>query len=103
MRFTLEDLDKALKHKNICVSIYGDKNVVKHSSPTTVFKRHREITIKGIIYKIGWYINQCELKIGALTVLFNSVKQASTWPNSAKMNLQFYDKNRAVCCILRIE
>lgn len=97
MSFSIEDLDKALTHKNIIVSTYGGKDTL------IIFKRYREIIINGVMYTIHWYMNECYLRTKTLTIPFRSVKQASTWPNGAKMNLQFYDKNSVICCILKIE
>lgn len=95
--FSIEDLDKVLTHKNITVSKYGDKDKL------VIFRRHREVIINGVMYTISWYINDCYLKTKDLEIPFRKVRQTGTWPNGAKMNLQFYDKNEDVCCILRIE
>lgn len=97
MSFTLEDLDKALDHKNILVSAYGDIGV------TVFVKRHREVIINSIRYTINWYKDQCYLNTGDLIIPFSFVKQNDTWPNYAKMNLRFYDEAGNTCCILKIE
>lgn len=95
MNFSIEDLDKALAHKNILSTSYGHKS-------TVMFKRCREIIINKRMYHIEWYINKCFLYTMGLTIPFNFVKQANTWPNHSKMNLQFYNGS-GVCCILVLE
>ena len=96
MTFSLIDLDKELKHKNILVSAYSNSHV------PTFFKQHREVFIKGIMYKISWFLTICYLKTRELTIPFSYVKQENT-TNNAKMNLQFYNKSKEICCVLRIE
>lgn len=96
MNFSIEDLDRVLKHKNILSRPYGDGS-------STEFRRHRELIINQTMYGISWYINQCYLIRDKLTVPFSFVKQSNTWPNRAKTNLQFYNKKGDICCILMLE
>ena len=94
--FSTKDLDKALNHKNILVSSYGDKNC------STGFKRHREVIINGTMYKISWFVVTCYLKTKDLTISFKYVKRVNGWLKGSKVNLQFYDESDKVCCVLRI-
>ena len=95
MDFTMESLSKVLQHKNI-------RNIKTHN-PSESFDRVRCFVIDGKYYEIEWYCNGSYLKHGNMIVSFKCVKQSNTWPNRGKMNLQFYDLNRAVCCIIKIE
>ena len=93
--FSIESLDRVLDHPNIRV----DKMPVGDE----LFDRIRILTIDLHKYEIKWYKNICYLKHGSLIVPFRSVRQQNTWPNNAKMNLQFYGRNNWVCCVLKIE
>ena len=93
--FTLEELDKALTHKLI--------NVVNHTTKGETFERKRMFTLREQTFIIEWYINVCYLYIEKLTIPFHSVKQSGTWPNSAKLNLQFYNASGEACAILELE
>lgn len=92
--FSLCDLDKALEHKNIKVEKQpiGDE-----------LNRVRRFALNGKSYKIIWYINTCYLEHNDILVKFKKVIQKNTWPNRSKMNLQFYNDNNDVCCIISIE
>jgi hypothetical protein len=96
MNFSIEDLDRVLKHKNILLMPHGDNSSIE-------FRRRRDLIINGTMYIISWYINQCYLTRDRLTVPFSFVKQSNTWPNRAKTNLQFYNKKGDICCILMLE
>lgn len=92
---TIEQIDKQLTHPNVKVTMktLGDER----------FERIRELVIDGQTYTIEWWQNISYLRFGGLLVIFDSVKQTGTWPNSAKMNLQFYDDRGELCAVLPIE
>lgn len=96
MGFSIEDLDRALTHKNILSTSYGYKS-------TVIFKKCREIIINKKMYHIEWYRNKSYLCTEDLIIPFNSVKQEDTWSNHSKTNLQFYDGGGNICCILVLE
>ena len=94
MNFSLIGLDVALKHKKIKVE----------RRPTgDGLNRIRKFRLNGESYKIIWYINTCYLEHDDILVKFKRVDQKNTWPNRSKMNLQFYNDNNDVCCVIRIE
>lgn len=93
--FSIETLDKILTHPNINV---------KPSIPRDAhFDRFRYFTLDGTEYVIEWWVNICYLNIGGVIIPFNSVQQSGTWPNRAKLNLQFYDKQSNICCVIPLE
>ena len=54
-------------------------------------------------FQIQWWMNQCYLFAGELIVPFKSIEASGTWPNRAKMNLQFYSDSHTPCAILPIQ
>jgi hypothetical protein len=92
---TLEELDKALNYPTIKVESLDKGN--------EFIERWRKLTIDNEEYEIEWYCNVCYLHHGALKILFNTVILSNTWPHRSKMNLQFYDSNEEICCILLID
>jgi hypothetical protein len=92
---TIEKLDAVLKHKNI--------EIIPNPNPEKYFDRNRFFKINGQNFKIVWFCNTSTLFFGDVLVRFVSVSQEKTWPNRAKMNLQFYDEHGDVCCVIKIE
>jgi len=93
--FSIEDLKKVLDHKNI--------SMVENKEPDEFFDREMRFVIDGECYKTVWWVNVSYLEIGVLLIPFRYVKQESTWPNNAKLNLQFYNDRNEIVCILPIE
>lgn len=90
---TLEELDKVLAHPNI-------KLQAKAEAPGE-FNRNRAFTLNGNEYVIEWWVNISYLYIGRdVTIPFDFVKQQGTWPIRSKLNLQFYDIEKRVCCVI---
>jgi len=59
---------------------------------------------RGIEFEIQWWINQSYLYIGGVgPILFKKVEKIHTWPNHAKMNLQFYQNESLPCCIIEVD
>lgn len=94
MSFSLLALDNALRHKKIKI----EKQPIRNG-----LNRIRRFTLNGKSYKIIWYINTCYLEHNDILVKFKKIIQENTWPNHSKMNLQFYNDNNDVCCIISIE
>ena len=93
---SIEHIDKTLIHKNI-EFIKPPKREDCH------FERCRHFDIFGKRYTIEWWNNICYLKHQELTIIFCFVEQSNTWPNNAKLNLQFKDNNGNTVCILPID
>ena len=93
--FTIEQLDMVLDYPTI--------DVDPHDEDSGKFDRYRSFRVDGVSYKIKWFCNFCTLYCGDVEVLFRWVKRTGTWPNHAKLNLQFYDDRNSVCCVLPIE
>lgn len=91
----IDTLDEVLTHPNIEVrsEAVGDET----------FERSRVFTVNGEEYRIEWWVNGCYLYAGDLITLFNWVRRSNTWPNRAKLNLQFYDQHDQVIAVLPIE
>jgi hypothetical protein len=90
---TIEELDKVLTHPNIQLALVAEK--------AGEFNRNRTFTLNGKEYTIEWWANISYLHIGSgVIVPFDSVKQRGTWPIMSKLNLQFYDAQSRVCCII---
>jgi len=92
----IEEIDTLLDYPTI---------TVKETKPDDgrYFNRNRVFIVNGKEYKIRWYINLSYLFYEDLTIPFVSMRRQNTWPHNSKMNLQFYDKNNEVCCILKID
>jgi len=88
--FKLEQLEECLNHDSI------SWNYVKKEGQG--FSRKIEFSVDGQKYEITWYKNYSTLKSGNLVCMFTNVKQSNTWPNEAKLNLQFnlYGETSAV-------
>jgi len=67
------------------------------------FSREFAFCIDGADYEIRWFHNQSTLSSGFLDVIFHRADISGTWPNRAKMNIQFYDINNNVVAVLPIE
>lgn len=97
---TYEELEKVLKsHSNI-------KDLVpSNMCPLDeLFNRNFHFKIFNKQYKITWFHNMCALYIDEIEIFFNDVIIAGTWPNNAKINLQFYNiYNDSPIAILPIE
>ena len=89
--FSIEELEKALSHPNI--------DICKHYLNSFCFITE----IYGNQYIINWHRNMSRLTHGDMDVMFFSVKQSATWPNNRKLNLQFYDNNNQIVCVIPIE
>ena len=59
-------------------------------------------TVNSEEYMIEWWCNICYLHVGDLLVIFDKVMVSSSWPNSAKYNLQFY-YNGEICAVIPIQ
>lgn len=95
----IEELDKVL-------SSYPTIEIIPapESADPTEFLRDRYFKVNGEEYRIEWWVNICYLYIGEnVQICFKSIKVSDTWPNDAKMNLQFYDEKNNVCAILKID
>jgi len=92
----IENLDNVLTHFNII-------SVKSRCGSGEGFCRLRDFTINGEDYTIEWWKNNSYLFHRNLTIPFYTVEQCNTWPNSAKLNLQFKDKYKNTVCILPIE
>jgi len=93
---TIDDLDRVLCHPNIV-------DVVSCPVGDELFQRRREFTVHDERFAIEWWVNGSYLYHGRLTIPFKTVRQSGTWPNMAKLNLQFYNDDHRVCCVLEIE
>ena len=92
----LDDLDKVLSHPSVNAYLGDD------STQTGI--RHKSFAIDGRTFKIEWWTNICYLYADGLTVPFDWVRVSNTWPNRAKLNLQFYrNGDTTPICILPIE
>jgi hypothetical protein len=89
----LEDLEKVLTHPNIKLAPVVEK--------PGELNRNRLFTLNGKEYHIEWWCNISYLHIGREVIVpFDTVKQCGTWPIASKLNLQFYDAQDRVCCII---
>lgn len=93
-KFSIESLDRALDHPNIKMHMRNDD---------WIFNRVRVFKVGNEEYEIEWYSNICYLHHKDLTIPFQFVKQSNAWPHRSKMNLQFYDSELEVCCVLKID
>jgi len=66
------------------------------------FNRNLHFNVGGEAYMIEWWANLAYLHHKDMIVPFEHVSRQGTWPNGAKMNLQFY-LGREVCCVIKIE
>ena len=94
--FSIENLDMVLNYPTITLN----KTVAPEGS---FFNRTREFEVNDILYRIEWWCNGSYLYCGNITVPFNSVCLKNTWPHNSKMNLQFYDADNQVCCVIKID
>jgi len=67
------------------------------------FERNILFTVLGKNYEIEWWRNISYLFYDDLQIPFERVTRSNSWPNGAKMNLQFYSERGNVNCILKIE
>ena len=89
-------IDEILDYKTITVK--------KYSNAEEFFERNRIFEIGEHQYRIEWFINIRYLYCpGNITVPFINMKRINTWPHRSRMNLQFYDQDHNVCCVLIIE
>ena len=89
----VEELDKVLAHPNIELHPVTER--------PSEFNRNRVFTLNGKEYTIEWWVNISYLHIGRDVIIpFDTVKQCGTWPIRSKLNLQFYDIEKRVCCII---
>ena len=66
--------------------------------------RATRFIVGGNEYKIVWFWNVSTLHFPCGSeVKFYGVERTNTWPNAAKMNLQFKDKAGDTFCIMPIE
>jgi hypothetical protein len=94
--FTIEQLDEVLVHDNI-------KNIPLMTARPEEFLRDRAFEIDGERYTIEWWTNICYLTVGEVLIPFRYVVKHGTWPNGKKLNLQFYNDQRQVCCVIPLE
>ncbi len=95
MVINFEDVRKTLRHKNIDV-------VPSKTEEPTEFNRVIEFRIKGVDgkYKITWWKNVSYLTTpNKAYIPFHYFSISSTWPNRAKLNLQFSYNNQTSCII----
>lgn len=88
---SVEQVVKAISHPTVEVRVLEAS-----------FNRSIYFKVNSEEYLIEWWCNLCYLYAGDLLVIFDTVKVDSTWPNRAKMNLQFY-YNGEICAIIPIE
>lgn len=70
------------------------ENVVHEESFGGNFNREITFVIRGVTYKIEWWINLCYLHIGEFKMYFDKLEIDGCWPNHFKNNLNFLsDKN----------
>jgi hypothetical protein len=93
--FTIEKLDSVLDHK--CI------NILPVECNDDSFNRNRRFEALGLEHSIKWYTNVSYLETNGVSVVFYTVRQSNTWPNNAKMNLQFENENGVTVAVLPIE
>jgi hypothetical protein len=81
---TLKELEELLNsHPAI-------QNIRKYPSPNSTLERHFEFEVRGIKYKITWYVNLMTLYINEFEMMFDQVVLSGTVPRMFKKYLQFY-------------
>jgi hypothetical protein len=65
----------------------------------TYLNRNFEFEIRGIKYKITWFVNLMNLYIGEFEMLFDEIAISSTVPRGFKSYLQFYYQGKWVADI----
>ena len=89
----IEELDKVLIHPNIQIEPTSER--------PGEFNRNKVFTLNGNEYTIEWWVNISYLHIGRDVIIpFDFVRQQGTWPIRSKLNLQFYDIEKRVCCVI---
>lgn len=83
MNMTIEQIIKLLK-SNKCI-----ENVIYKESSDGNFNRDITFVIRGVTYKIEWWINLSYLHIGEFKMYFDKVELDGCWPNHFKNNLNF--------------
>lgn len=74
-------------------------NTERPETKGAYFNREFEFEIRGVKYKIEWYVNLMTLFIGEFEMLFDEVIISSTVPRRFKGFLQFYYKGNWVADI----
>ena len=92
MTIKLEDLDRVLTHKDIFVE--------KLSLGKESIKRVRKFTIRGKVYRVIWYPDVCYLKFEDVVISFYKAIQKAPKLWNDKPDIQFYDKDNRICCVL---
>lgn len=87
---TIEQIIKLLKSNKYI------ENVVYEEASGGNFNREISFVVRGIEYKIEWWINLCYLKIGEFSMTFNKLELHGCWPNRFKNNLEFLDDDKVV-------
>lgn len=87
----LEELESVMGHPRI--------KLLPISEEGGKLCRDRSFIIGDELYSIEWWINVSYLRKGGLLVVFDNVKRSHTWPNRAKLNLQFYYNDKVVAVI----
>ena len=85
---TIEQILKILKSNKYIEDVTHEESSGGH------FNREISFVVRGVEYKIEWWINLCYLKIGEFTMIFNKLELDGCWPNHFKNNIEFlqYDK-----------
>ena len=92
--FKLTELEEALTHD------YIDWEYINHDEHG--FSRTIRFSLHGLGYRIIWFRNHSRLINGNMDVMFTRAAQSGTWPNLAKLNLQFYLGDET-CAVLPLE
>lgn len=72
--------------------LLSHQNILGYKCERGEFKRRFEFSINDIPYTIEWFYNVSNLYLpGGCQLLFDTFKISSSWPNDAKLNLQFYN------------
>ncbi len=96
-----------IKFDSLIDLLKSNKNIVdveNQQEGNGNFNRNIRFKVKGNQYMIEWWKNTCYLHIDTRAfIVFSDVEISGTWPNRAKLNLQFIDLAGEKICILPIE
>lgn len=90
----IEELEQVLVHPNITIA-----PVVEEEAK---LNRDRTFTLNGRHYRVEWWCNVMYLFSDDLMVVFDKIEQSGSWPNHAKLNLQFR-KDGATVAVIELE
>ena len=90
---TIEQILKMLKSNKYIENVTYEKSSGEH------FNRDITFVIRGVTYKIEWWINLCHLQIGEFDMLFDKLELDGCWPNRFKNNLNFLSNETTIAII----